>query len=103
MCARSPSAVSWTGTAGSAMGPATAYAPPLQASASLQTISGTQTASAVQTQLAADPLPAARKPDKVYNNNSMPLGAAIGIPLGSVATVCLLLLLAHYQRKRTQR
>ena len=42
-------------------------------------------------------------PDQVYNNNGMPLGAAVGIPLGAVATVAALLALAHWQRKRTER
>lgn len=42
-------------------------------------------------------------PDQVYKNNGMPIGAAVGIPLGAVAMVALLLALAHWQRKRTER
>jgi hypothetical protein len=40
---------------------------------------------------------------QVYNNNGLPLGAAIAIPLGVVAIVALLLVAAHYQRKSTER
>ena len=40
---------------------------------------------------------------QVYNNNGMPLSAAISIPLGAVAVVALLLMLARWQRKRTER
>lgn len=40
---------------------------------------------------------------QVYNNNGMPLSAAISIPIGAVVVVALLLALARCQRKRTER
>jgi hypothetical protein len=40
---------------------------------------------------------------QIYNNNGLPLAAAICIPLAVVVVVVLLLLLAHWQRQRTDR
>ncbi|KAK9907718.1 hypothetical protein WJX75_008748 [Coccomyxa subellipsoidea] len=106
----SSSQVSWTGTSAAALGPATpsSYAPALQPGASLGVAATTQQSlSTLQQQQtpATDPsaVPQVKRQDKVYNNNGLPLGAAIAIPLGVVAIVALLLVAAHYQRKSTER
>lgn len=40
---------------------------------------------------------------QVYNNNGLPLWAAIGIPVGVIVVVALLLVAAKHQRARTER
>lgn len=40
---------------------------------------------------------------QVYNNNGLPLGAAIAIPIGVILVVACLLLAAKAQRARTER
>ncbi len=42
-------------------------------------------------------------PMQVYKNNGLPVGAAVGVPLGAVALAAGLLYLAHLNRKRTAR
>ena len=40
---------------------------------------------------------------QVYKNNGLPVGAAVGVPLGAIALAAGLLYLAHLNRKRTAR
>lgn len=40
---------------------------------------------------------------QIYKNNGLPLGAAVGVPIGAVILAAVLLYLAHLNRKRTTR
>ena len=40
---------------------------------------------------------------QVYKNNGLPVGAAVGLPLGAVALAAGLLYMAHLKGKRTAR
>ncbi|BDA47813.1 hypothetical protein COCOBI_11-0700 [Coccomyxa sp. Obi] len=100
------SQVSWTGTSAAALGPAVpvSYAPALQPDASLGTTQQSISSLAqAQTPAITDVVQQVRRQDKVYNNNGLPLGAAIAIPIGVILVVACLLLAAKAQRARTER
>ena len=40
---------------------------------------------------------------QLYKNNGLPVGAAIGVPIGAVALAAALLYMAHLNRQRTSR